>query len=578
MIPDLGSTGSYVLGALGIVAAIWLAVVLVRALVPSDVLRRLLANEEDGEASAPKLKPKPKPRRAVPRPVGWLNAPPNPSMPDASAPDADPATATPAVRVPESAWAHLTAINRTRPGAPEAMQGRLGRMAEVFAELSSRLGVEGRDDTGFGHARTKVLAAIEAGQFERAQALLEHASDRDAMFGRRDPHRLSAVLGEAAEARALAGELKVMQLLPSDALRFYREAVALVPPDNPGLLMRTLDRWGAAAIEAGDRGAAMPPWQRALELRESALGPGHKDSMASRDRLIGLYIAARQAGEAQTLVDKSIAAEEAMTEADPDRCDPSALTIRIDELAHLLRDLGQHATAAALFQRALERLERQPDADPNQLAAGLSNLAQLRRELGELDAAIGLYGRALTLYRHVLGAQHPGLIAHLDAMAELHAARGDGEGALERLREAETIERTRLGDRHARVAERLYAIGRMQHALGRTAEAEATVRQGLAMHEAIQGPEHGDVAVGLGLLGRLCIATGQAAEALPLIERAVGIVEFARGLDHPALAPYLAALAEAYRALDRPADAEAVQRRIDALLPAPTPEPGAASG
>lgn len=564
--PDFGTTGNLILGAFALVVGLWLAFVIVRALVPADLLRRLLTSEEPGERPPA---PKPRPRQSMPRPAV------EPLPPGSELHDPGPAPPAPTVAVPDAAWSNLAAINRTRPGAPEAQADRLKHMADGFLDLSRQLAVEGRDDTAYGHARTKVLASIGSGNFERAQALLNNASEKDAMLGRRDPARLSSVLSEAATARAMIGDLKSMQLQPADALRFYREAVALVPVDNPGLLLHAFDRWGTAAMEAGDPAAAVAPWQRALELREAALGSGHRQTMASRDRLIGVFIATRQPAAAGGLIDRSSDAEAAMTDGDPNRSDPAPLTLRIGQLAALWRELGHLAEAAQCFQRALDRLERWGGGEPGQLASEYANLARLRRSLGALDAAVGLYRRAVALYRTALGAQHPGLIPHLDTLAELLAGHGEGDAALACLGEAEIIERTRLGDRHVRVAERLYAIGRMRHALGQVAEAEAALRQGLALHEEIEGPDHGDLSIGLGLLARLLADTGRADHALPLIERAIGIVEFARGLDHPGLVPLLATLALTLDGLGRADDAVAARQRMAALETASAASPPA---
>lgn len=562
--PDFGTAGNLILGAFALVVGLWLAFVTVRALLPADLLRRLLTSEEATEKPLPA---KPRPRKAQQQASGAL---PQPAT--LEHPDPGPAPPPPTDAVPEAAWANLAAINRVRPGAPEAQADRMKRITEVFLNVVGALGIEGRDDTAYGHARTKVLASVGSGQFERAQALLERASEKDAMLGRRDPVRLSAVLSEAATARAMIGDLKSMQLLPADALRFYREAVALVPADNPGLLLHTFDRWGHAAVEAGDSATAMAPWQRALELREAALGPGHRETMASRDRLIGLYIEARQPAAAGGWIDRSLEAEAAMTDGDPDRSDPAPLTLRIGQLATLLRELGQVAEAAPRFQRALDRLERWGDGKPGQLAQEYANLARIRHSLGALDDAVRLYRRALVFYRTSLGERHPGLIPHLDILADLLAAHGQGEAALACLGEAETIERTRLGDRHVRVAERLYAVGRLRHALGQTIEAEAALRQGLDLHETAEGPDHGDLATGLGLLARLLTDTGRPDQALPLIERAIGIVEFAHGLDHPSLAPYLATLALTLDGLGRADDAGAIRLRLAALQATPAPD------
>ncbi|MBM3572763.1 MAG: tetratricopeptide repeat protein, partial [Alphaproteobacteria bacterium] len=310
------------------------------------------------------------------------------------------------------------------------------------------------------------------------------------MLGRRDPTRLSPILAEAVEARVLAGELKIMQLMPADAVRFYREAVAMVPPDNPGLIIRTLDSWGAAAA-IPDAGAAAPPWQRALELRESMLGAGHRETMTARDRLIGLFLDTGQTAAARALLEKSLAAEQqSSTPAD------EALTRRLGQLGLLLRDQGALADAPTWLQRALERLVKESDVAPIRLARDFGDLAAVRRALGDVAAAGQFQGRALEQFRRALGAQHPDLGPQLDIMAEIELAGGNGIAALDHLKEAEAIARTRFGDWHVRIAERLYAIGRMLRALGQIAEAETVLKQGLSMHEAIQGQDSAELIFG----------------------------------------------------------------------------------
>ncbi|MBM3599199.1 MAG: tetratricopeptide repeat protein [Alphaproteobacteria bacterium] len=583
MNPSIG----YALFAVALVVAIWLGFVLFRALIPPEVWRRLFAqgSERTGDPSRSARAPA-KPKLARTKTAAARVEPDMAPAGSAGANTTGPAAAA-KPGVPDAVMQQLAGVNRSRPAPSEELEARLKRLAEDYMALTRRLAAEGRSDTSFSQSRPKILAAVETGQFERAQALLEHASERDAGLGKRDAGRLGPILAEAAEARALAGELKMLQLQPGNAVRFFREAVALIPADQPLLLLNTLDRWGDAAAAARDIAAAAQPWQRALELRELALGSGHRETMESRDRLIGLYIDAKQADFAKAYLDKSIAAvdqtptgSKTATAAGAATAnmlpgDDSQIIVRLKQLGALLRDVGKFGEAADHFELALERYQQRAEAEPARLAAELASLALLRRQAGDVDAARRHYGRALAMFRRVLGDQHPDLVKHLDIMADLHAAQGDGASALGLLKEAEAIERLRFGDWHSRVVARLYAIGKVQTMLGLSTEAEATLQQGLKMHEEIEGPDHADVATGLELLGGLYAKTGRDEAAVPLLERALGIAEFTHGLQHHALAPRLSLLSEVYRRVGRGQAAIAAEHRAAEVRNAAAGQPAA---
>lgn len=547
--PDFGTKGNLILGAFALVVGLWLAFVVVRALLPADLLRRLLTSEEIAEKPpAAKLHPRKPPQ-------------PTPDMPPLQPatlehPDPGPAPPSPSDALPEAAWANLAAINRVRPGAPETQADRLKRMTEVFLGIVGGLSIEGRDDTAYGHARTKVLASVGSGQFERAQALPEAASAKDAMLGRRNPARLSGVLSEASSTRAMIGDLKSTQLQPADSLRFYREAVALVPTDNPGLLLHTLDRWGQAAIEAGDPATAMAPLQRALELREAALRPGHRETMASRDRLIGLYIELGDLAAAEELAHRSQSVEQDGMETHWGQ----ELTKRFSQIAKAYAKAGKVKEIMGPLITCIERMQ-QSNSDPNELGAHHRFMGQTAKKLDQLSVAEDQFDRAVEVYRKLYGPKDIKLVPHIDALAFCYFDQRKYADALGSMREAEAIERETYGAFHTQIASRLFSIGRCQHALSDIADAEKSYKQGVEMCETISGGNHADVATGLSLLGALYMGTGRPAEAVPVVERAVGIIEFAYGLDHPHMVPCLSLLGDVYRQVGRVQDADKIEHR-----------------
>ena len=93
---------------------------------------------------------------------------------------------------------------------------------------------------------------------------------------------------------------------------------------------------------------ALPLYQRALAIREKALGPDHPSTATSLNNLAGLY-----------------------------------------------RAMGRHEQALPLFQRALAIMEKALGPDHPSTATGLNNLAGLYEAMGRYEQALPLLQRAL---------------------------------------------------------------------------------------------------------------------------------------------------------------------------------------
>jgi tetratricopeptide (TPR) repeat protein len=124
--------------------------------------------------------------------------------------------------------------------------------------------------------------------------------------------------------------------------------------------------------------AARPLFERALAIREAALGAGHPDTAAS-----------------------------------------------LANLGLLLQEQGDLAAARPLFERALAIRETALGAGHPDTAASLANLGLLLQEQGDLPAARTLFERALAIRETALGAGHPDTAASLSNLAVLLQEQGD---------------------------------------------------------------------------------------------------------------------------------------------------------
>jgi tetratricopeptide (TPR) repeat protein len=103
----------------------------------------------------------------------------------------------------------------------------------------------------------------------------------------------------------------------------------------------------------GDYTGAQPAYERALAIRERALGPDHPDVATSLNNLAALYYAQGRYAAAEPLYQRALAIRE--EGLGPDHLD---VAHSLDNLALLYRAQGRYAAAGPLYQRALTIMEQ----------------------------------------------------------------------------------------------------------------------------------------------------------------------------------------------------------------------------
>ena len=108
-----------------------------------------------------------------------------------------------------------------------------------------------------------------------------------------------------------AGLTKALAAL--DAAGSAIEQSGDVPPANQAPLRTTL---GAAYANLGESSKAVPQFQKALDLRQQALGREHPDTLAAMEDLARALVAADKASEAESQWRQVVAVREAKTPDD----------------------------------------------------------------------------------------------------------------------------------------------------------------------------------------------------------------------------------------------------------------------
>jgi len=342
-------------------------------------------------------------------------------------------------------------------------------------------------------------------------------------------------------------------------------ALALVDPDAPpspgteshaASLLNLLGEFRCGAL--GAYAYAQLVLERALAVREQALGPDHPDTAASLHNLAVVLQAQGDLAAARPLYDRALAIREQAL--GPDHPDTAS---SLNNLAGLLRAQGHLAAARPLFERALDIHEQAFGPNHPATATSLNNLAILLHAQGDVAAARPLFERALAIHEQALGPDHPATASGLSNLANLLHAHGDLAAARSLHERALAIREQALGPAHPDTANSLNNLAGLLQAQGDLAAARPLFDRALAIREQALGPNHPTTATSLNNLASLLQAQGDLAAARPLFERALAIHEKALGRTHPQTRKIAFNLATTLVALGQPKAAAALGKQFE---------------
>jgi tetratricopeptide (TPR) repeat protein len=286
---------------------------------------------------------------------------------------------------------------------------------------------------------------------------------------------------------------------------------------------------------------AEPFLQRALKIREKALGLEHPRTALSLANLADLYQSKGDYSKAEPLIQRALKISE-KTQGPESPWTATAL----DDLAALYRNMGDYPKAEPLFQRALKIREKTLGPERPVTALSLGHLANLYRLMGDYARAEPLLQHALKIGEKALGPDHPRIAEGLTELALVYDNKGDYAKAEPLFQRSLKIREKALGPEHPATAQSLNNLAELYWYMGDYAKGEPLAQRALKIDERALGPEHPATASSLSSLALLYLATGDYAKAEPLYQRALEIKEKVFGPEHPATAQSLHDLAYLY--------------------------------
>jgi tetratricopeptide (TPR) repeat protein len=285
-----------------------------------------------------------------------------------------------------------------------------------------------------------------------------------------------------------------------------------------------LGRVGDFLHGRGAYAAARPLLERALTIREKALGPEHPQTADGLNNLAVLLYDQGGFTAARPLLERALAIrEKALGPEHPETAES------LNWLATLLYAQGDFTAARPLCERALAIREKALGPEHPKTAESLNWLGILLHARGDLTAARPLFERALAVREKVFGPEHPETADSLNWFAmllravDLVAARSLYERAL-------AIRERVLGPEHPKTAENLNNLAVVMAMQGDYSPARSLFERAMAIWENLSDPIR--AAKAAGNLGAVLRAQGDLTAARRLLERALAILEKTLGADH----------------------------------------------
>lgn len=284
-------------------------------------------------------------------------------------------------------------------------------------------------------------------------------------------------------------------------------------------------------FENGDYARAEPLLQRALALREKALGPRHRRVGTVLEQLGVVYAERGDLLRAEPLLQRALA----IVEQDPESRDDAEVGRLLSNLAQSYSQRGDWVRAEPLLQRALALLEQKLGPDDPNVASVMSNLAWLHWAQNDDARAEPLFRRVLSIRASALGPAHPSVANSLNNLAQIYTRNGDHARAEPLYLRALAILERALGPEHPNVAFVLDNLAFLYSNRGDLAaaddvNAESLHQRALAIREQMLGPLHPQVAVTLHNLAWLHVIRGDISAATQAMARALSIEDHNVGL------------------------------------------------
>jgi eukaryotic-like serine/threonine-protein kinase len=457
---------------------------------------------------------------------------------------------------------HRTAVIGAAAAVLVGLVG-LAALAALQSEANRRLQDEKDRTTDALIAETKAKRMTEEALAQKGEALAQSEVSRkraEAVLAFLKDDVLAAARPEGQEG-GLGKDVTVRGAVDAAVAR-----IAGSFQGQPTVEAEVRDTLGTTYYYLGELSLAIQQYERATELRRTALGPDHPDTLTSRTNLANAELDAGRAEEAARMDEETLQLQ--MARLGPEHTD--TLTTR-NNLANDYYALDRMADSARMHEETLRLYTAKLGPDDPLTLISRNNLAAVYRAAGQLAEAARMHEETLRLRTARFGPEHPETLRSRDNLAETYAAAGRLAEAARMHEETLRLYTAKLGPDHPDTLICRCNLAADYLDVGRAEEAARICEETLRLSAAKLGPDHPDTLICRSYLANAYLAAGRVAEAARTHEETLRLRMVKIGPDHPSTLQSRNYLAKVYEALGRRAEAEALRREALTLRRRTTP-------
>jgi tetratricopeptide (TPR) repeat protein len=207
-----------------------------------------------------------------------------------------------------------------------------------------------------------------------------------------------------------------------------------------------------------------------------------------------------------------------------------------NNLAMVLRDLGEYAQAKVLLQKAVAYDEKIFGEDHPNATTSYSNLALVLQNLGEYAQAKTLLQRAVASNEKKFGEDNPDTIGTYSSLALVLQDLGEYVEAKVLLQKAVAFNKKKFGEHHPYTASSYSNLANVLHYLGDYTQAKILLQKVITSDEKNFGEDHPSTIISYNNLASVLQSLGDYAQAKTLFQKTVAFYEKNFGEDHPTTA------------------------------------------
>jgi lipopolysaccharide biosynthesis regulator YciM len=309
----------------------------------------------------------------------------------------------------------------------------------------------------------------------------------------------------------------------------------------------------------GQNAKAAPLFERAIAIKQSALGPENPEVVQSVGKLCQFYLSHNEYSKADPVGTKLAAFAQKTVK------DRQSVASSFSRLQSFYQAHKEYKDAESFLGKAEEETKKITSNQDLEFAVMLDGLGDSFKSAGKLSLSEQLLSNALAIREQSLPPQHAAIAASCRHLGGLYLLEGNATQAEPLLKKAVQINTRAVNGNKADLLASMDDLAACYQKTGHNRDAETLYKEQLESARETYGLQSKPTANALLALASFLMKTGRAGEAATYFGQALNISEKANGSDSSSLTPILENYAEALDKSNRKSEAKKYLARAKAI-------------